>query len=394
MIRENAKYPVPVALINDSITPYRLNLHSRMAREMAGFQFWSLFTHEVSNSPWRLNVPSDIRPVFFGPGEQSLRSHALLAQYHEWAKAGAILRWMKHQQIQAVVLGGYSDVGRLRILWQCWRRRLPCLLFGDSNIHCDNASGWRRRLKKILLPFVLSHCSGILCCGRFGEKYFLRYGVPAERIFRFPYEPDYDQIRNARIETIAAVRQAHHLGPERKYLIYSGRLVALKRVDLLIVAFSRIAPARPDWDLIVAGDGGEQVALKSLVTADISRRVIWTGFINAPEKLAALYNIADILVLPSDYEPWGVVVTEGAVRMPVVASSVCGAAADVIIDGANGRIFETGDLESLAGCLLDATDPARLAAMTAAAPAQFAKWHEDSDPIKGLRAALSAIESL
>lgn len=384
--------PVPVALINNSVTPYRLHLHSRLAREIPELQFWSVFTHEVSNSPWRLKTPPEIRPVFFGPGEESLQSDSVRRQWGEWRKAKAILAWIRQRQIRAVVLGGYSDAGLLRILLWCHRRHLPCFLFGDSNIHCDGSSVWKGALKAAFLPQVLRRCTGVLCCGRFGEQYFSRYGVPTGKIFRFPYEPDYGRIRSLPTGQIEAIRKTYHLAPERRYLIYSGRLISLKRVNLLLRAFARIAPVRPDWDLIVAGDGEQRSVLQALIPSGISQRAIWTGFINDPENLAALYGAAHVLVLPSDYEPWGVVVTEAAVRMPVVASSVVGAAADVIVDGLNGRIFQAGELDSLERCLLDVTNPARLAAMTAAAPAQFAAWHSDSDPVVGLRAAFSSME--
>jgi glycosyltransferase involved in cell wall biosynthesis len=187
---------------------------------------------------------------------------------------------------------------------------------------------------------------------------------------------------------VEVARRTYGLSENRRYLIYSGRLVPVKRVDLLLAAFDRISQLRPEWDLIIAGDGDERARLERLVSKRISSRVIWTGFINEPDSLRSLYAAASVLVLPSDYEPWGVVVTEAAVLMPVIASSMVGAAADVIIQGENGFIFEAGNVESLQECMLKVTDEATLDAMTKAVPARFAEWHDRSDPVKGLRAAL------
>lgn len=392
MTMETPSGAIPVALINNSVTPYRLHLHTRLAREMPDLQFWSLFTHDRSNSPWQFNAPPEIRPVFFGPGEQSLARNSFRLQRREWRKAGAILRWIDGHGIRGVILGGYNDIGRLRILCWCRRRKVPCFVFGDSNVHCDSTSGWKGWLKALLLPPLLRLAAGILYCGKLGEQYFRLYGVPTERLFRFPYEPDYTRIQNVRSEAIDAARRAYTLRAERRYLIYSGRLIAIKRVDLLLQAFLRIAPLRPDWDLIIAGAGDQLEPLHAMLPAQFAGRVIWTGFINEPDTLAALYSLAHALVLPSDYEPWGVVVTEAAVRMPVIASAVVGAAADVIADGVNGRIFRAGDVDALQECLLDVTDPSTLSAMTAAAPAQFATWHSMSDPVRGLRAALDSVD--
>jgi hypothetical protein len=71
-----------------------------------------------------------------------------------------------------------------------------------------------------------------------------------------------------------------------------------------------------------------------------------------------------------------------------------GSAADLIEDGVNGRIFAAGDADSLLECLLDVTGPSTLSRMTAAAARKFAEWHQDSDPIQGLRAALASVDLL
>jgi glycosyltransferase involved in cell wall biosynthesis len=268
---------------------------------------------------------------------------------------------------------------------------VPCFLFADSNIRADLVSGWKRRLKYFILPRILRIAAGVLCCGRLGEEYFGRYGVPSNLLFRFPYEPDYERLTSVTGIEIEVARGTYGLSRNRRYLIYSGRLAPVKRVDLLLAAFDRISPLRPQWDLIIAGGGDERASLERWVSERIATRVIWTGFINEPQSLRSLYAAANVLVLPSDYEPWGVVVTEAAVLMPVVASSAVGAAADVIIDGENGFIFEAGDVESLQQCLLQVTDERTLETMTKAAPVRFAEWHDRSDPVKGLRAALQSV---
>src|ERR1700722_11648869 len=99
---------VPLAIISNSQTPYRLNLHQRIARELPEIELWSVFTHEVSNSPWRIDSPSDIRPVFFGEGEQSEQQSDWRNQWKEWNKAGNILKWMRQHQVRAVVMLGYN----------------------------------------------------------------------------------------------------------------------------------------------------------------------------------------------------------------------------------------------------------------------------------------------
>ncbi len=381
-----------VALINNAPTPYRVIFHQRLARQLPQYCFWSVFTHGVSNADWRLDLPREIRPVFFGTDESSLAADCGAAQPHEWEKAGRIIQWMKDRSIRAIVLGGYNDMGRLRILAWCRRNHIPCLLFGDSNIDCDRPAGLQKLVKRCLLPVVLRNFTSVLCCGTAGEAYFKRYGVSPDRLFRVPYEADYDALQQLAPDVIAETRDQFQLPDGRLYILYAGRLVGLKRVDLLIAAFSRVAERWPDWDLLIAGDGPERTVLENSVPPALRGRVRWVGFINAPRVLAGIYGCARVGVLASDYEPWGVALTEAACRMPVIASSVVGAALDVVRDGVNGRVFTAGDLESLVSCLNDVLSPSRLQEMTVAAPGVFMEWRRANDPVEGLRRALRQAE--
>lgn len=383
-----------LAIISNELTPYRLHLHRRIASEIPELRLWSVFTHETASSPWELEQYEDIHPVWFGAGDSSRDQAKLSCALKEWRKAGKMIGWLRQHDIRAVVVLGYNDAGRIRTIYWCSRRGIPCFLFGDSNILCDSATGVRALLKRAFVPWIVKRCAGVLYCGRLGREYFLRYGARLERMFPFPYEPDYEAVQNVSPRQIEETRLRYGLPAGKRYLIYSGRLTSVKRVDLLLHAFAAIAAARPNWHLIIAGDGELRNSLASFVPAELKNRVIWTGFINDHRQLAALYAIADVLVLPSEYEPWGVVVTEAAVRLALVTSSVVGAAADVLRDGVNGKVFENRNLPSLIEALHNVTDETRIDNFKVASPRVLAEWRQYSDPVEGLRRALTSASAL
>jgi len=219
-------------------------------------------------------------------------------------------------------------------------------------------------------------------CGTLGQAYFEKYGATPERIFFFPCEPDY---------TLGADVEPRRLGltEGRRRIVYSGRLVPVKRVDLLIDAFASIADERPDWDLLIIGDGPERKTLEARVPSSLQHRVTWTGFLDKQQTIAALYRQSDLLVLPSDFEPWAVVINEAAASgLAMIASDVVGAAAELVRDGVNGRIFPAGNLVALKDALLDVTQGERIDAMKAASAGVLADWQRRGDPITGLRKAL------
>lgn len=378
-----------IAVIANSSTPYRTHLHRRIVQEMPEVRLWSVYTHELGTSPWVDPPPQEIRPVHFGPGEDALAQDRPSRALHEWRKGGRIIDWLREHNVRAVIVLGYNDTGRLRIIRWCARNGVPCLLFSDNNIHGDTVRGSKALFKRALLPRVLSRCCAVLPCGTLGRDYFVKYGGDAARMFFFPYEPDYDLIRSLPAERVEQVRRRFGLRPDRRRIVFSGRLVRNKRPDLAVDAFAAIADRRPQWDLVVAGEGVLRKELEARVPAALKSRVVWTEFLADPADVSAIYRLCDVLMLPSDYEPWALVVNEAAAAdLAIVSSSVVGAAYELVRDGVNGAVFPPGDLTAATDALLKVTDPQRTEALRAGSRGVLQDWRDRGDPVQGLRAAL------
>jgi glycosyltransferase involved in cell wall biosynthesis len=382
-----------VAIISNSQTPYRLHLHKRIAAEMPGIKLWSLYTHEKSNATWEFVAPAEIGPVLFGKGESSDDQDRLRGVFKEWRRGGKIIRWIEEYDIRFVVMMGYNDLGRMRLIRWLRLRGIPCFLFGDSNIHGDTAAGIKAIIKKAVVGWVVRSCTGVLTCGTLGQAYFAKYGARQNRMFFFPYEPDYELVQKLPAEKIEETRQRFHLNISRRRMVYSGRFIPVKRVDLLIDAFLAIAERRPEWDLVLIGDGPLRQMLQAKVPEKLSGRVIWTGFMDDQATISAIYRASDVLVLPSDYEPWALVINEAAAAgLAIVSSSVVGAAAELVRDGVNGRLFPPGDLVKLTECLLDVTEPSTIEKLKAGSKDVLESWQKRGDPVQGLRNAMDAAQ--
>lgn len=379
-----------LAIVANEQTPYRLHLHRRIARELRDVELWSLFTHEQASSPWLCERDPAIRPVLFGRGDATTSRVSLRSLWRDGRKGGVITQWLEEHAVDTVVLGGYNDLARLRILLWCRNRDIPCMLFADSNIRGDLARGLKRLLKSLYLRWVLRQVSAVLHCGRLGREYFLRYGARPDQLFPFPYEPDYTLFANPDEQIVCRLMDTYQLDPGRRRFIFVGRLINAKRPDLLVAAFSAISGQRPNWDLLIVGDGEKRGHLeRSAANTGIAGRIRFTGFLTHPAELAALYRLSDVFVLPSDYEPWGVVVTEAAsAGLALVASCSVGAAADVIVEGRNGWLFNPGDSNDLQRALLASSDEATLGQAKAASQPVLSGWREVSDPVVHLQTAI------
>jgi glycosyltransferase involved in cell wall biosynthesis len=151
-------------------------------------------------------------------------------------------------------------------------------------------------------------------------------------------------------------------------ILFVGRLVPQKGVDVLLRAFATVLRKCPGIRLVIAGDGYQRLYLERLSRhLGLPPHVEFLGWQTGP-ALARLYQAAEIVVVPSMYEPFGLVALEAmACGRPVVASRT-GGLAEVVADGSTGYLVPPGDYLSLAQRMAQLLlEPARAAAMGQAA---------------------------
>jgi len=144
--------------------------------------------------------------------------------------------------------------------------------------------------------------------------------------------------------------------PHEGILIHISNFRPVKRVEDVISIFSIVRKQRPAR-LLMVGDGPERPKAEWLAnTHGIAEDVLFLGKQN---DMARLLSIADILLLPSDLESFGLVALEAmACQVPVVATLV-GGLPEVVRDGTDGYLCELGDVQSMgAACLRILENPA------------------------------------
>ena len=120
-------------------------------------------------------------------------------------------------------------------------------------------------------------------------------------------------------------RAKYHIREDEKIVLYFGRIHKIKGIDLLIDAFFDLLKEMADIKLVIIGpdEGFLDFLLKKVDILNLQEKIIFTGFINKYDKPAA-YVDADIFVLPSQYEAFGLTVLEAwACGTPVIVSEGC-----------------------------------------------------------------------
>ena len=192
--------------------------------------------------------------------------------------------------------------------------------------------------------------------GTLARRYVESFGVPQDAIFVVANTPDVAWFRAESAKRAPRGRRsARSLGvADKRVILFVGRTSRGEGASGPFRRVRRDERARClTLALLVAGDGRRRAEYEALVAERALEGVRFLGFTAQPD-LPELYAAADVFVLPSLVEPWGVVVNEAmASGLPVVVSDQVGASADLVEEGRNGHVVPAGDAGALARALSD-----------------------------------------
>jgi glycosyltransferase involved in cell wall biosynthesis len=195
---------------------------------------------------------------------------------------------------------------------------------------------WPRRLANPWVKHFMRTADACLAYGTRHVRDLVRMGVDPDRTVIAPISalaPDPPLERRGTLK----------LGRTR--YLFVGRLIERKGLNVLLEAFDRVGAG----ELWIAGDGPLRITAEAAAARNPAIRLI--GHV-AGQALANVYRQADVLMVPSLYEPWGLVVHEGlAYGLPVIVSDQVGAGDDLIDAGTNGYVVPAGSPEATADAM-------------------------------------------
>jgi glycosyltransferase involved in cell wall biosynthesis len=282
----------------------------------------------------------------------------------------------------AIYVGGYYFRDAWRAFFTARRHGVPLLLSTDAH-SLDSwcvQSSLRRALKKVLLRQIYRRAARVLA-GSSGTVTFLEsLGVPRELILLAGNVVDNDWwMAQASQVDREAVRQSWNILADAPVALFCGKLQPWKRPQDALDAFAR-ADIR-DAFLVFAGDGPMLAELQQFAgQLGIAERVRWLGFVNQTQ-LPAVYVASDMLLLPSSYEPFGLVANEAMLcGCPAIISDRVGAKFDLVRKGETGFVYPCGDINLFSERLRQLlTDPAARARMAAAARERISHWRPEQN---------------
>jgi glycosyltransferase involved in cell wall biosynthesis len=202
--------------------------------------------------------------------------------------------------------------------------------------------------KKYLIRIIFGFGNAFLGSSSGSVGYLKSLGLPEDRLVLYPYAVDNTWwTGRAAAVNRNEVRTRWGIPAEAPVILFCAKLQPWKRPVDALEAFASANGA--DAYLVYAGDGPLREVLEARARElGVSERVRMLGFVNQ-SQLPAVYCASDLLVLPSEYDAFGLVVNEAMLcGCPVAVSEYVGARFDLVREGENGFVFPCGDINALA----------------------------------------------
>jgi glycosyltransferase involved in cell wall biosynthesis len=252
-----------------------------------------------------------------------------------------IWRKLSKGNFDYIAVGGYYHITMLFAIIWALIHSVPYTIISESHL-LNPRSKFKSLLKKLLLPFIIKHAAFLLPMGKIQAEYLIHYGAKEKDIYYFPNTSDVDFF-------IAESDKYRHkkneikkqLGIKSKYIVlYVGRLTKEKGLPTLLEAFKETKSSHDNITLLIIGEGKLRDDLEGFIRKKEIADVRFEGFVEN-KGLPLYYAIADIFVLPSRNEPWGVVVSEAmACALPIILSDKVGCRGDLLMEDKNGFCFK------------------------------------------------------
>jgi len=329
-----------VLLITNIISPYRIPLFNYIYL-MKHFDFKLIVLAEKeANREWQIAKNQIKLNYMVLPGIHKFIRSREIAIHLNWGLCKAILRYKP----DIIITSGYDMLAY-------WEAFLYCKLFkkkyilwnGTTLLSAERINGFIGKIKQM----IIRGADRYIAYGKKAAEYLTHMGASKEYIHVGINTVDMNWFRKKATE----LHQAKNIRKERSrypkiLMLYVGQLIKRKGIYQLLKALNELHD--PNVGLLIVGNGPQERELRQFCQDQNLENVYFEGF-QQQEVLLRYYALADVLILPSFKEVWGLVINEALANgIYVLCSKYAGAAYDLIKEGWNGTLFDPHNVDKLA----------------------------------------------
>jgi len=295
-----------------------------------------------------------------------------------------LIKEVKDWEANAVLVYGWCFKSHLKVL-RYFNGKIPVMFRGDS-VSLNEVPIYKKWMRQLFLKWVYKNVDVALYVGTHNKAYYCENGLKEKQLFFVPHAIDNNRFRKTvegSSDAIAEWKKNIGINDEAIVFLYAGKLDENKNVGMVAEAFIQLQDK--NQHLIIAGNGITEAALKKQYEHHM--HIHFFPFQNQ-SQMPILYGMADVYVLASHSETWGLALNEAmACGKALLVSAACGGAIDLVQDGINGWIFKSNDRNDLLEKMeWMSADKKSLAAMGAQSAAIIYNWsyEEGAEKIEAL----------
>jgi len=287
----------------------------------------------------------------------------------------------------AILVYGWNYKAHLAVM-KYFKGKIPVYFRGDSTL-LDETGGVKQILRRLYLKWIYRNTDGAFYVGKNNNAYFLKHGISDNRLKFAPHAIDNKRFADASglyQKEAKALRSELGIPDQEVIVLFVGKFEPKKNPFLLIKAAQEINDGKLHF--VFVGDGKLEEEMKQ-ASQEINN-IYFLPFQNQ-SRMPVIYYLADILALPSQGpgETWGLVVNEAmACGKAILVSTKAGCYSDLVENGINGYVFESGNLEACISQITLMNNKKTCAQMGVKSREMISKW-SFAEIVKALEAQMS-----
>lgn len=320
-----------IAFITNIPSPYRVDFFNEWGKYCDLTVFFEKNQSDERDKSWTNNSFCNFKPVFLS-GIKSDVDKALSFE---------ICKYLKKNAFDKIIVSNMATPTGIVAIIYMKMKKIRYWIEGDGGFAKDG-KGFKEKFKR----FLLKGADGCFSTSRAHDEYYKTYGVAAAKIHRYPFTALHERdIRNTPCDFEEKKRIRQRLGiSEDRYIITVGQFIHRKGFDVLLYAASKLPK-----DVGVYFVGGiptdEYIRIKNEFGLDNVHFVSFTD----KETLKQWYAGAELMVLPTREDIWGLVINEAmAAGIPIVTTDRCIAGLELVNNEENGYVIPSDNVDLLA----------------------------------------------
>ena len=251
-----------------------------------------------------------------------------------------VISWLRKGYDAIVVCGYSSPTAMLAMAW-LRLRRIPFYMEVDGGLVREES-----RPKYSLKKLLVSAASRWISTGRYTTQYLVHYGAKPDKVDVYPFSSLFERdilSQPVTAEEKAAIRR--ELGIQEEHVVLSiGQFIHRKAFDVLLQSAGKLKSGTGVYIV-----GGEPTEEYSRICRELKLENVHFLSFMKKDRLIRYYKAADVFVLPTREDIWGLVINEAmAYSLPVVTTDRCVAGLELVEEGVTGYIVPVEDPDALA----------------------------------------------